>query len=201
MQVLPSDALERPIGVGGLVEDGGTVVSARVGRVVVGVSGSLGNFAALHAAAGQARVHAVPLVAVLAWRPVGGELAYRRAPCAPLLRLWREDAACRLRTALIVAFGGAPRGVALRAFTVRGDAGAVLVAIAGRSDDLLVVGAGRRHLTRSGHGGVGRYCLAHARCCVLMVPPPELINEVRHGRSRLRDRELERVAMLGAPRR
>jgi len=173
------------------------VVSARVGRVVVGVSGSLSNFAALHAAAGQARVHAVPLVAVLAWRPVGGELAYRRAPCAPLLRLWREDAAGRLRTALLDAFGGAPPGVALRAFTVRGDAGAVLVGIAGRSDDLLVVGAGRRHLTRCGHGGLGRYCLAHASCPVLMVAPPELISEVRRGRSRLRDRDLAWVGLPG----
>jgi nucleotide-binding universal stress UspA family protein len=178
-------------------EGGGGVMSARVGRVVVGVSGSLGNFAALHAAAGQARVHAVPLVALLAWRPVGGELAYRRAPCAPLLRLWREDAAGTLCAALVDAFGGSPHGVALRAFTVRGDAGPVLVAVAGRSDDLLVVGAGRRHLTRVCHGGVGRYCLAQARCCVLMVSPPELINEIRHGRSRLRGRDLARVGMLG----
>jgi hypothetical protein len=40
------------------------------------------------------------------------------------------------------------------------------------SDDLLVVGAGRRGLRAAiWHGRVSRYCLASARCPVLAVPP------------------------------
>jgi hypothetical protein len=29
-------------------------------------------------------------------------------------------------------------------------------------------------------GAVTRYCMAHARCPVLAVPPPELITELKH---------------------
>ena len=173
-------------------------MSSRVGWVVVGVSGSLGNLAALHVAAEQARLNGVTLVAVLAWRPVGGELAYRRAPCPPLLRLWREQATDVLRAALVDAFGGAPREVVVKSVAVRGGAGPVLVAMAERPADLLVVGAGRRgQLSRVCHGAVSRYCIAHARCPVLAVPSPELISEIRHGRFRIRDRDLARVGMLG----
>ena len=50
----------------------------------------------------------------------------------------------------------------------------------GARDDLLVVGyGGRSRLGYAVHGAVTRYCLAHARCPVLTVPPPELIREVR----------------------
>ena len=172
-------------------------MSPRIGRVVVGVSGSLGNLAAVHAAAGQARLHAVMLVAVLAWRPVGGELAYHRAPCAPLLQLWREQAHDTLRTALADALTASAHDLVLDPVIVRGDAGPALVTLAARPTDLLVVGAGRPgHLTRLHHGAVSRYCLAHAHCPVLAVPPPELINAIRHGRLRLGERDLARAGLL-----
>jgi hypothetical protein len=49
-------------------------------------------------------------------------------------------------------------------------------------DDLLVVGAGRRGaLARLVSGKVSRYCLAHAECPVLAVPPSALAREVVHG--------------------
>lgn len=54
-------------------------------RVVVGLSGSLGSLTALHRAAAEARRTGAVLVAVLAWEPPGGEFAYRRSPCPPLL--------------------------------------------------------------------------------------------------------------------
>jgi hypothetical protein len=64
----------------------------------------------------------------------------------------------------------------------RGEAGWVLVNLACGPADLLVVGAGRRGpLTRLVSGKVSRYCLAHAGCPVIAVPPPALAREVRHG--------------------
>jgi len=58
--------------------------------------------------------------------------------------------------------------------------GPVLVWIADRPDDLLVVGCGGwGRLGYVVHGAVSRYCLAHARCPVLAVPAPEMIRELR----------------------
>ena len=49
--------------------------------------------------------------------------------------------------------------------------------------DVLVLGAGRRaRLTRVAYCGVSRYCLAHAQCPVLAVPPPALASELRRAR-------------------
>ena len=62
-----------------------------------------------------------------------------------------------------------------------GKPGWVLVSLASRSDDVLVIGAGRRGiLARIVFSRVSRHCLAHAQCPVLAVPPPEL----RRGRLR-----------------
>jgi hypothetical protein len=36
------------------------------------------------------------------------------------------------------------------------------------------------------HGTVTRYCMAHARCKVLAVPPPDLIRQLRPWRHRWR---------------
>ena len=45
----------------------------------------------------------------------------------------------------------------------RGDTGPVLVDVASRPGDLLVIGTGRRHpVGRALRRSVGRYCLAHA---------------------------------------
>ena len=64
---------------------------------------------------------------------------------------------------------------------MRGDAGRILVRAASQEDDLLVVGAGRRGvLTRLLRRRVCRYCLAHAVCPVLVVPPSELAQEMEH---------------------
>ncbi|MEV7930664.1 universal stress protein, partial [Kitasatospora sp. NPDC088779] len=67
------------------------------GRVVVGVSGSLGSLAALHRGVAEARSRGAELVPVLAWEPPGGEFGYRRSPCPPLLAAVREAAEQRLR--------------------------------------------------------------------------------------------------------
>jgi nucleotide-binding universal stress UspA family protein len=139
----------------------------------------------------QARDRSAVLVPVLAWTPVGGEMAYRRAPCAPLLQLWRESAGQRLATAFDEAFGGYPLDVEVQPHVVRGTAGEVLVH-ASEPGDLLVVGSGhRRLLRRRWHGPTARFCLARASCPVILVPPPDLLHDTgRFARRRLLNKPL-----------
>jgi nucleotide-binding universal stress UspA family protein len=124
--------------------EGSTVAAACWPAVIAGVSGSLRSLGALRAGVAEARAAGVELVAVLAWAPVGGEVAYRRGPCPLLLRLWEQAARERLRDAFDDAFGGMPGGVAVRQLLVRAAPGPALVELADRRDDLLVVGYGGR---------------------------------------------------------
>jgi nucleotide-binding universal stress UspA family protein len=148
-------------------------------RVVVGVSGSVANLAAVHAAVSLAREADVPLVAALAWVPVGGELAYRRAPCPLLLRAWHRAARERLCRAFDEAFGGVPGDVRIGGLVIRGDAGPVLTRLADRCGDLLIVGVGR---PLPWLHGVTRYCLRHATCPVRTVEPPAMIHHLHDRR-------------------
>src|SRR5690348_13636879 len=72
-----------------------STVSA-VRRIVVGVHGSLGSLQALRYAADEARDRSVPLVAITAWVPPGGDLAERRDSSPYLRKVWREAAWERL---------------------------------------------------------------------------------------------------------
>ncbi|MFJ8062296.1 universal stress protein [Streptomyces sp. NPDC096142] len=147
-------------------------------RVVVGVSGSTGSLAALHRAVREARRTDAGLLAVLAWEPPGGELAHGRSLSAlPVARL-RRDAADRLLAVLDAAFGTAGPGVPFQGLVVRGTAGRALVETADRPDDLLVVGPGPRGPLRALFPSVTRYCVAHACCPVLTVPPSPLESEL-----------------------
>ncbi|WP_042410519.1 universal stress protein [Streptacidiphilus carbonis] len=140
-------------------------------RIVVGVSGSLRNLAALRYAAVQARATERTLVAVLAWIPPGGEVAYRSAPCPPLAQVWRDCARQRLQTAFDQAFGGCPTDLKVQTLVIRGPSGPALCQSADQPADLLVIGAGARGpLARTVHGRTSRYVLAHARCPVLAIP-------------------------------
>lgn len=145
-------------------------------RVVVGVSGSLGSLTALARAAEEARHRGAELWPVLAWEPPGGELAVRRSPASALMvGNWERVARERLLTALDEVFGDRGPGLPLRALIARGTPGRALVQTADREDDLLMVGAGRRGgLRRALRPSVSRYCLAHAGCPVLAVPPSPL---------------------------
>jgi nucleotide-binding universal stress UspA family protein len=151
----------------------------RMSRVIAGVSGSPGCLPAVRYAAEMARAYQVPLIPVLAWLPPGGELAERSNP-SPILRdLWADAASRRLRAVLEIAFGGAPPDVVTEARVIRGDPGRSLVQLACEPGDLLVIGAGRRRLiSRALHAGVSRYCLAHAVCPVVAVPPSPLDREL-----------------------
>ena len=143
-----------------------------LGRLVVGTSGSPGSLPALRYAQHLARRTDVPLVAVLAWIPPGGDIFERRCSSAALRRVWADAARERLEGALEAAWGGVAPDLDIKPVVIRGEPGPALVEIADSGDDLLVVGAGRRGaLTRMWHGKVSRYCLSHARCPVLAVPP------------------------------
>jgi nucleotide-binding universal stress UspA family protein len=150
-------------------------------RVIVGTSGSPGSLPALRYAEGLARVCDAILIPVLAWIPPGGDIADQLSPCIYLRRLWAEDARQRLSEALIAAWGEVPADVPVRPVVERGQAGPVLVSLACGPGDLLMVGAGRRSpLRRVVSGHVSRYCLAHAHCPVLAVPPPDLAHQAGH---------------------
>ncbi len=155
-------------------------------RVVVGVSGSLNSLTALHRAVAEARRRDALLVPVLAWTPPGGEAAYRRGPCPPLLQEWELAAYERLACAFDEAFGGFPYGVDAEPRVVRAEPGPALVGIANRPEDLLVVSTGSKgRRPRIFGGSVSRYVLAHAACPVLAVPPSALREALsRAGRRR-----------------
>ncbi len=153
-----------------------------VRRVIVGTSGSPGSLRALRYAENLARAHNATLIPVLSWVPPGGDLADRRHPSGYLRRIWKDDACRQLRDALNAAWGEIPGDPPVQPVVQRGEAGWVLVNLACCPDDLLVVGAGRRGpLARLVSGKVSRYCLAHAGCPVIAIPPPALAREVRHG--------------------
>jgi nucleotide-binding universal stress UspA family protein len=148
-------------------------------RVIVGVSGSPECLPAMRHAAAIARAHHARLIPVLAWLPPGGDLADRSHPSPVLRQAWANAAAERLRDALEIAFGGLPADVPTQPQVVRGEAGPALVRTAGQEDDLLVIGTGRRsRVGRLLHASVSRYCLAHAACPVLAVPPSPLDREI-----------------------
>jgi nucleotide-binding universal stress UspA family protein len=120
------------------------------------------------------------LVTVHAWTPPGGELADRRAPNPLLRQVWQRAAWQRLNDSVEAAFGGPPDGVDMWPVVMRGIPGEVLVHLARRSDDVLVIGAGRRGIWRRlVHGNVVRYCVGHAVCPVLTVPPSPLAEYAR----------------------
>jgi nucleotide-binding universal stress UspA family protein len=162
-----------------------------VRRIVVGVHGSLGSLQALRYAAEEARTRNVPLVPVIAWVPPGGDMSERRYPSPYLREAWANAAKQRLLDAFETGLGGMPSDVAIEGRVERGEAGPVLVDVAGMPGDLLVIGTGRRALMgRALRKSVGRYLLAHARCPVLAVPPSALMDELDRHRPWTRRRAL-----------
>jgi nucleotide-binding universal stress UspA family protein len=151
-------------------------------RIFAGVSGSPGSVHALRHAAGLARYHDAVLVPLLAWVPPGGNLNERNDPSPQVRQLWEDQAWQQLWSTLDTAFGGLPAGIATEPVVLRGKPGRALTLLARQPGDLLVIGAGRRGpLRRLGRCGVARYCLAHAHCPVLAIPPPALAQEAGHG--------------------
>jgi nucleotide-binding universal stress UspA family protein len=153
-----------------------------VRRIIVGVSGSPRSLYALRCAADLAHAHDAILFPVHAWVPPAIALAGHPLPSGYLCEEWEDAAWQRLWDALQAAFGGLPPGVRAQPVVARGTPGWILVHAAGEAGDLLVIGAGRRGTaSRLWHGMVSRYCLAHARCPVVAIPPPALELAARRG--------------------
>ena len=147
----------------------------RICRIIAGVSGSSRGLPALRWAADLARTYEAELFPVHAWVPPCAAWSGYQFPSEQLFLEWEEAAAQRLARALELAFGGYPPGLRARPVIIEGPPGEILVRAACRADDLLVIGTGRRAaVSRLWHGGVSRYCLAHARCPVIAIPPPAL---------------------------
>jgi hypothetical protein len=121
-------------------------------------------------------------VPVLAWLPPDGDLADRRTPDEELRRIWARVAHQRLQDTLNLAWGSLPAGPPVQPLVRRGKPGPVLVGAVCRPGDLLAIGAGRQGaLARTAGGRMSRYCLAHAPCPVLALPPPPLAHQAPHG--------------------
>jgi nucleotide-binding universal stress UspA family protein len=152
-----------------------------VQRVITGLSGSAGSLQALRYATEMARHHDAALVPVLAWVPPGGEVADLRYPCPALRTAWTRAAWERLWQAVDLAVGGVPAGLGFLPQVIKGDPGQVLTQTAAEPGDLLVIGAGRHGFARRALAcKVTRYCVGHAVCPVISVPPPSLADEA-HG--------------------
>lgn len=149
-----------------------------VGRVIVGASGSPGSLQALRYGEALARAHHAVLLPVLAWTQPGGDRCADR-----YLRQELRNLACqRLMSSLAAAWGNVPEEPLVQPRVERGPAGWVLVNTACCPGDLLVMGAGRRgRLARMACSRVTGYCVAHADCPVVTVPPPALAGDLGHG--------------------
>jgi nucleotide-binding universal stress UspA family protein len=164
-------------------------MSRIIGRVVLGVSGSPENLHALRHAVELARHYDATLIAVNA-QPTRG----RRRDSGPGPRwrgrrtpVWQQAASLVVRAAFDDALGGLPADVECVLLAAPGDPGPALVAVAGRANDVLVLGSAHRggaRRTRIARGGVAAYCIARGVCSVLTVPPPPLASVAR-GRARV----------------
>jgi nucleotide-binding universal stress UspA family protein len=147
------------------------------GRVVVGISDSVYGLRALRLAVSEARRRDLTLHAVRSWT------RQRAAGLSPIpLPDGRAEWGTWLVRHVFDDIGGVPTDLTVVMATFEGAPGPALVRYADRDDDLLVVGAPRRRLRPS----VARYCVTHATCPVLAVPPDHLARERRRVSQALR---------------
>jgi nucleotide-binding universal stress UspA family protein len=146
----------------------------RRGRVVVGVADTPSGLRALRWAVDEARRRGTALCAVRSWR---FNVAWEGAD----VTRWRDELAAEATGTVLATFvtavGGVPADLGIDLVVTEGAAGPVLVDRVGE-DDVLVVG------TSSGRWwwnpfGVGRYCLRHADCPVVVVPAPSFGRRAR----------------------
>jgi nucleotide-binding universal stress UspA family protein len=158
-------------------------------RVFVGLDGSLPSLRALRVAVWEARrsggeVHAVHVrPAARPEREIGLRRGARRVDAG----LDRQSEAL-ISTWVGMALGEPPCDVVIRPRVLAGRPGPTLASLAWLDTDLIVVGSDRRHTPRRLiDRSVGRYCVTHADCPVLVVPPDSFARSSgRPGRSRRR---------------
>ena len=149
-------------------------------RVIVGVDGTYGSLEALRVAVAEARRRQCPLVVAHALEHATGPEGW----------LVAESAGYQvIEQSLAEALGGPPTDLEVIQSVVEFvTPGRALVYLSSDPGDLIVVGA---KVTR-GMGwlwryGADTYCVRHASCPVLVVPPPDLLRLVRTSRRERRD--------------
>lgn len=162
------------------------------GRVVVGVDGSLVSLRALREAVAEARRRQTKLTVVHVRAPERPAAGSYLIGLPPVPAQWPTqdttpslDRAAEALVAKCIdeALGGTPPDVTLTIEVEVGTRHAGLVHQVRRDDDLLVVGTrdrGRcRHPWRP---SVSKYCISHAQCPVLVVPPDSFARAIRRRR-------------------
>ena len=99
----------------------------------------------------------------------------------------RDPNAVRTPAGALTAYNAAVTSLATTVQVVapEGPVARLLVELADRDEDLLVVGeCQRRGLRRLASRSVAKYCVRHAVCPVLIVPPPALARVARQDISR-----------------
>ena len=145
----------------------------RSGRVIVGIDPTPSGMAALRRAVEEARERNATLVAVRSW--LTQPRMYAVAP--HLHDVDEADTRALVDRTFAETLGGYPDDVSVETVVLPDYPGPALVGMAGRDDDLLVLGSGRRNRRGSASRTV-RYCAAWAACPVLVVPPPQLARAV-----------------------
>jgi nucleotide-binding universal stress UspA family protein len=140
--------------------------------VVVGVDGSPASYTALRWTLAHAGRTGAQVCAVRCWTPVlarGWEAAVTAQPVPPIIEQ-KARAERELAQVVAAALARVPtHSTQVQQRAVRGPAGPGLVSEAAGAD-LLVVGHGHRSLEML-HRSVTWYCVVHATCPVLVIPP------------------------------
>jgi nucleotide-binding universal stress UspA family protein len=156
-------------------------------RVIVGFDGSYGSLAALRLGVTEATNRGCELMLAHA---VQGLVPHSAWPAE------RERARARMNAALHQTVGGPPPGLRLcYAVLEYVEPGPGLSGLA-TPQDLLIVGGRRTRRPWWWRPGTDTYCVRHAPCPVVVVPPPVLLDLVRTARRR-RDlrRSLDNLAI------
>ena len=181
---------------------------ARAARVVVGVDDRPVGLRALRTAVTQARLMRRELFAVRAFPAPADRDQIRSAtagwptftPPSDSAADVQHEIAAREHEALDAidrafahAMGGPPGDIDVCPTAMLGSPGRVLVQAAYRDEDLLVVGAPSQRRFRWFRRSIGRYCLEHAKCLVLLVPPNDLARRVDRMHRPWRWRDLDKL--------
>ena len=143
------------------------------GRVIVGIANTVSGYQALRFAVDYARQRGAALVAVRAVPPRPAADAWPEARQALF-----DTATQEVLNAFTEALGLVPEGIAITMELKSGSAAAVLLSVATRPDDVLVIGGsdGRRRLPWRGARTAQR-CVRRAVCPVIAVPASELAQQ------------------------
>jgi nucleotide-binding universal stress UspA family protein len=138
------------------------------GRVIVGIDGSVVGLRALRLAVAEARRRGASLHAV---RGLNIDTKWYAGYGSPHEECKREGAET-IRATFTATLGGVPEDIEIVCETIVAPPWRALVDYANRDADVLFVGTRQRGWPRRMfRRSVARYCVAHACCPVVVVPP------------------------------